>query len=138
MQSPLPSDSPPRAGRPLVLVVDDNDTNRLVLSHCIDALGGDVLMAQHGAAALEMLADAQVDLVLMDIAMPVMDGLEATRRLREAGFARPIIAVTAQMGADDLPRLRSAGFDDLIEKPISAPAIAQALAQAVVAGQHGA
>lgn len=116
--------------RLLVLVVDDNATNRLVLARTVEVLGGTVAFAVNGAEAVECGKRDAYDLVFMDIAMPVMDGLEATRQLREHGISTPIVAVTAQMTAQDLPALVQGGFDHLIEKPISVPPIAEALSYA--------
>ncbi|MDB5466202.1 MAG: Sensor protein [Phenylobacterium sp.] len=113
--------------RLLVLVVDDNATNRLVLAKTVELLGGQVMFAENGAEAVESGRGGAFDLVLMDIAMPIMDGIEATRRLRAHGVVTPIIAVTAHMAERDLPGLVETGFNDLIEKPITVPPIAEAL-----------
>ncbi|RAK60825.1 hypothetical protein DJ021_13905 [Phenylobacterium hankyongense] len=113
--------------RLLVLVVDDNATNRLVLAKTVELLGGQVMFAENGAEAVESGRREAFDLVLMDIAMPIMDGIEATRRLRAHGVSTPIIAVTAHMAERDLPGLVETGFNDLIEKPITVPPIAEAL-----------
>jgi CheY-like chemotaxis protein len=112
----------------LVLVVDDNQTNRLVLGKTLEMLGAQVRFAENGAEALDSSASADFDLVLMDLAMPVMDGIEATARLRGRGVVTPIIAVTAQLV--QLSDLLDKGFDDYIAKPISIPLIAEALAYA--------
>lgn len=114
----------------LVLVVDDNPANRLVLTHVIEMLGGAVREAEDGLAALHALQDSAFHLVLMDIAMPVMDGIEATRQMRSHGLTCPIVAVTAHMGPQDLPELSAAGFDRVIQKPISVAPIAEAMQMA--------
>jgi CheY-like chemotaxis protein len=113
--------------RLLVLVVDDNATNRLVLAKMVELLGGTVKFAENGAEAVESGSNDAFDLVFMDIAMPVMDGIEATRRLRANGVDTPIIAVSAHMADGDLPILVQTGFNDLIQKPITVAPIAEAL-----------
>jgi len=114
-------------GRLLVLVVDDNETNRFVLAQIVEVLGGAVRFAENGVQAVETGSRDRFDLVFMDIAMPLMDGIEATRQLRERGVETPIIAVTAHMNDNDLPRLMEGGFNDLIPKPITVDPIAEAL-----------
>lgn len=111
----------------LVLVVDDNATNRMVLTKTIELLGGEVRIAENGLEALDRSNAASFDLVFMDLAMPVMDGIEATGRLRDSGMTAPIIAVTAQMTESDLPMLLEKGFDDIIPKPITVSPISDAM-----------
>ena len=113
-----------------VLIVDDNETNRLVLTQVVEVLGGAARLAENGLEAVEAAAEQHFDLVLMDIAMPVMDGIEATLKLRANGVVCPIVAVTAQMRPNDRNALVKHGFDDLIPKPISLPLIAQAMERA--------
>lgn len=112
----------------MVLVVEDNETNRKVLTMVVEALGGEVRIAENGAEAVSRGAEAPFDLVFMDLAMPIMDGLEATERLRKNGLIAPIIAVTAHMRESDLPGLLEKGFNDIIPKPISISPIAEAMA----------
>lgn len=111
----------------LVLVVDDNATNRLVLAKTVEALGGEVQLAENGAEAVSCSGGTEFDLVFMDLAMPVMDGFQATAQLRATGVTAPIIAVTAQKLERDLPELLEKGFSDIIPKPISVPPIAEAM-----------
>ena len=103
------------------LVVDDRREVRYLAQHFIEEAGGKVLVAQNGAEALELLSGdtgSQVDLVVMDISMPVMDGYTAARNLRERGFTRPIIALTANAMQGDREKCLAAGFNDYATKPL--------------------
>ncbi len=105
-----------------VLVVEDNPVNQIVAQSILEDLGLSVSIAENGERALEILCNAQFDIVLMDCQMPVMDGFEATRRLRarEAAGGRrtPILALTAQALDGDEEACRRAGMDDYLTKPI--------------------
>uniref|UniRef100_Q479R6 Sensory/regulatory protein RpfC n=1 Tax=Dechloromonas aromatica (strain RCB) TaxID=159087 RepID=Q479R6_DECAR len=108
-----------------ILVVDDRQINRKVVGAMLERLGCHVLMAEHGEEALARLATEVVDLVLMDCQMPVMDGFEATRRIREGEDSRidpatKIIAMTANAMEGDKQRCLAAGMNDYISKPIFA------------------
>lgn len=110
----------PLSGR--VLLVEDNNVNRLVGSAMLQSLGLEVLLAEHGEEALGMLADAVVEAVLMDCQMPVMDGYEATRRIRESERSgsrprTPVIALTANAFSGDVERCLAAGMDAHLAKP---------------------
>jgi PAS domain S-box-containing protein len=105
-----------------VLLVEDNATNRLVAQKMLRSVGLDVVTAEHGAEALQFFAAREFDLVLMDWHMPVMDGLEATRRIRatnERGATIPIIALTANVLEDQREQCLNAGMNDVLTKPIS-------------------
>ena len=107
------------------LLVEDNPTNRLVASKMLEALGVSVAMAEHGGLGVEAARTGQFDLILMDVQMPVMDGLEATRRIRALGgpaAATPIIGLTANAMAHQRDAYMAAGMDGLVAKPIS-PAV---------------
>jgi PAS domain S-box-containing protein len=106
-----------------VLVVEDNATNQLVAQTMLEKLGFRAEVAANGKEALEVLKNIPYDLVLMDCQMPVMDGFEATRRIREgeAGKNRiniPIIAMTAHAMQGDRDRCLKAGMNDYIAKPV--------------------
>jgi two-component system, sensor histidine kinase and response regulator len=106
---------------PLVLVVDDNVINRRVAHHQLARLGYRVIEAENGREALTRAAAASPSVILMDIEMPVMDGYEATRRLRDAerGDRRvPVIALTAHAIAGYRERVMRAGMDDYLTKPL--------------------
>jgi signal transduction histidine kinase/CheY-like chemotaxis protein len=105
-----------------ILIVEDNDVNRMIARQTLISLGVDVLEASDGAEAVAMLQDRSVDLVLMDCQMPVMDGYAATRAIREkeakSGARRmPIVALTADAFDDDAIRSREAGMDAHLGKP---------------------
>ena len=104
-----------------VLIVDDSDANRKVARVFLEREGHLVVEANGGAAGLRELAGNDIDIILMDIAMPEIDGLEATRRIRRMGGPRartPIVAWTAH----DVPGMRlqcaAAGMDGYLTKPI--------------------
>ncbi len=111
------------AGR--VLVVEDNVVNRKVARATLKGFGIEVLEAENGGLALQVLARERVDLVFMDVHMPVMDGLEATRRIRLAEAAgelagrRPIVAMTANVLREAVDACNLAGMDDFLPKPFT-------------------
>lgn len=114
-----------------VLLVEDNENNQRLLTHYLTRLGRaiDVAHAVNGRQGMEMALAGAFDVVLMDMQMPVMDGLEATRRLRQAGYARPIIALTANAMKEDQDRCAAAGCDAFLSKPIDHVIFAQTLAR---------
>ena len=110
----------------VVLLVEDNEVNRLVATAMLEELGCGVQIAETGAAAVAFLESHTPDLVLMDCQMPVMDGFEATRRIRKARNAKfgskhrvPIIALTANAASGDRENCLAAGMDDYLTKPFS-------------------
>ncbi|MGL4714421.1 MAG: response regulator, partial [Aeromonas sp.] len=105
-----------------ILLVDDNATNRKVISAMLDTVGHQVTLAVQGAEALEKLAEADFDLVLMDVQMPVMDGLAATSHIRAAQQPWtniPIIALTADAMPESKQYYLSHGMNGYITKPIN-------------------
>ena len=103
-----------------VLLAEDNEINRFLLQELLAPTGVTLFQAENGLAAVEFLQKESVDLVLMDLQMPVMDGMEATRVIRQEmdGMALPIIAVTANAMEDEKNRGLSGGMNDYITKPI--------------------
>ncbi|MET3665620.1 ATP-binding protein [Caulobacter sp. 1776] len=106
---------------PLILVVDDHDINRRALRQILEAFGARVETAEDALTALAAAETQVFDAILMDVRMPGMDGLEATRRLREGGANRqtPIIAVTGAVSADEVAACREAGMTGWVEKPVN-------------------
>jgi PAS domain S-box-containing protein len=104
-----------------VLVVDDTATNRQILQVFLKKLGFVVITAEDGAQAVERFVADKPDIVLMDVMMPVMDGFEATRRIKAASVIRwvPVIFLTALDKEDDLVNGLDSGGDDYLTKPIS-------------------
>ncbi|MEW6707744.1 MAG: ATP-binding protein [Pseudomonadota bacterium] len=114
-----------------VLVVDDVGGNRRMLADLLSTLGFEVEEAADGAAALRCIGVRMPDLVLMDMAMPVMDGLETTRRLRAepAWSALPVVMVSANASAADRARCLDAGATAFIPKPVNRDALLDVMAQ---------
>ncbi|WP_421172029.1 ATP-binding protein [Aeromonas sp. 601115] len=102
-----------------VLVVEDSPVNQLVVSLMLQKLVGKVRLAANGLEALAQVDEQLPDLILMDMRMPLMDGLEATRRLRELGCTMPIVALTANAMAEDKACCLAQGMDDFLAKPIT-------------------
>ncbi|WP_282875544.1 response regulator [Pseudomonas peli] len=122
---------PQRSRRARVLLVEDNPVNQLVAKGMLGKLGCEVLLANHGGEALTLLETQTVDLILMDCNMPVMDGYETTRQIRQKSeFAElPIIALTANALSDERERCRAAGMDDYLAKPFRKDELAVLLDQ---------
>lgn len=109
-----------------VLLAEDNFVNQMVIRNMISAETHNVIIAENGAMAVDLFIEHAPALILMDLSMPVMDGIEATQRIRmleaERGLVRtPIIAATAHVLDQDRERCRKAGMDDFIAKPIRMP-----------------
>ncbi|MDQ7007175.1 MAG: ATP-binding protein [Acidobacteriota bacterium] len=122
-----------------VLLVEDDTVNQLVARGFLSRFGLEVDTVGDGAQALEALERGGYDLVLMDCHMPVLDGFEATRRLRarEAGGTRiPVVALTASAMEEDRRRCEACGMDDFLVKPLEDQALAQVLARWLGAGSR--
>lgn len=117
--------TPPAERR--ILLVEDSPDNAFLICHFIKPLGYLVDVASDGLQAVEAAARKPYDCILMDIQMPGMDGLEATRRIRAAGFVKPIIALTAHALPTEVEKSLAAGCNDHLTKPISRGALAEAI-----------
>ncbi len=118
------------------LVVEDNRFNQVVVRNLLTRVGVEVDIAENGAVALEMLEQADYDVVFMDVRMPVMNGYEATERIRarDDGLASiPIFAVTADATRGDIQKCLSAGMDRHLSKPLRMKDVVQALETVVPA-----
>jgi PAS domain S-box-containing protein len=129
-----PSADPVWAGRQ-VLCVDDNEKNRRIVELLLRKFGMDVTLCASGGEALDICAMHRFDVILMDIVMPEMDGIETLRRLRSdadgMNRATPTIALTAKLTNEDLVSYSAAGFAGVAGKPINVRELAQAIAPAL-------
>ena len=113
-----------------VLVVDDNETNHLVVKSLLESVVGSIITANNGKQAIECLQSQEVDLVLMDIHMPIMDGIEATLSIRGSNtpFANiPIIALTADPQYQQKRLCKNIGMDEALAKPVKLTEILEAV-----------
>lgn len=108
---------------PKLLLVEDNEMNRDMLSRRLERRGYAIAAAVDGQEGVTKAHSEKPDLILMDMSLPVMDGWEATRRIKAAAETKhiPIIALTAHAMASDEQRARDAGCDDFDTKPIELP-----------------
>jgi signal transduction histidine kinase/CheY-like chemotaxis protein/HPt (histidine-containing phosphotransfer) domain-containing protein len=111
-----------------VLLVEDGEDNRRLISAMLQRRGLRVLCAADGAQGMALALAQAPALILMDIQMPVMDGMAATRQLRAGGFAGPIVALTANVMPHDRLRYQAGGFDACLAKPIEREAFERTLA----------
>lgn len=103
-----------------ILVVDDVRENQMIESIFLKRAGAFVDLASNGLEAIEKALNGSHDAVLMDLHMPYLDGLTATARLRDQGYSKPIIAVTADTQNSVRRRAIEVGFDDYLSKPLKA------------------
>lgn len=108
---------------PKILLVEDNEMNRDMLSRRLERKGYQVVLALDGQSGVEMAQSQTPDLVLMDMSLPVLDGWEATRRLKADAATKhiPVIALTAHAMSSDREKALEAGCDDYDTKPIELP-----------------
>jgi signal transduction histidine kinase len=139
---PLPAAQAPDAptgdlGGLRVLIAEDNPVNQQVLMRQASRLGLRATAVENGKEAVDALAQDEYDAVLMDCQMPVMDGFEATRAIREreqgGGSRIPIVAVTANALREDYERCQASGMDEFVAKPVTLAALANAIRRALVA-----
>ena len=102
-----------------ILVVEDEVYNFTLLKYIFEKEGQEIIWARNGEEAVALFKEnKKFDLILMDIKMPIMDGFEATRRIRNTGSTIPIIAVTAYAMQDDIDKCLAVGCDEVITKPL--------------------
>ncbi|WP_027185945.1 response regulator [Desulfovibrio inopinatus] len=106
-----------------ILLAEDNPVNQFLARRLLENRGFQVSVASSGSEAIEMIAHHVYDIILMDISMPIMDGIDATRRIRELGVQVrgkdiPILALSAHSSPDDLAQYTAAGMNGFIPKPI--------------------
>ena len=118
-EEPAPTERRPRTEKARrVLVVDDGELNREVARHLLEQRGHVVTLVKSGREALEAVGREAFDVILMDVQMPEMDGIETARALRDRGSKTPVVAVTAHAMKGDRERFLAAGMDGYVSKPV--------------------
>jgi two-component system, sensor histidine kinase len=112
-----------------VLIAEDSADNLFVVDKILNNAGVKVDFVENGKDAVEYARANNYDAVLMDLAMPVMDGYEATKELRRTGYTGKIVALTAHALVSDRERCLANGFDEHLSKPVSREALIRALAE---------
>ncbi len=117
----------------LILIVEDNEKNRKLARDVLQVKGYRTIEAETAEGAIAMLATQIPELVLMDIQLPGMNGIQALKKLRELPAAKqvPVIAFTASVMPQDQHQIMAAGFDDFVAKPISVKALVATVAAAL-------
>jgi PAS domain S-box-containing protein len=138
-RQPIAADTPTKLNC-RILLVEDNPSNQLMITFLLRKAGAEVTVAENGRFAVELALTAQksencFDLILMDMQMPVMDGYEATRKLRASGYTKPILALTAHAMTGDRQKCLVAGCDDYMRKPIKQEILFELLEMWVTRGQ---
>lgn len=110
-----------------VLVVEDSEDNQLLMKHILSGKGIDVDFANNGIEGVEKALQGTYDIVLMDIQMPVMDGHEATRKLRSKGFEKPIVALSAHVMKEEIAKSLDAGCNEHLVKPLDSKKLFEVL-----------
>jgi len=121
-----------------VLLAEDNPINREVAAGLLKGLGLDVTFARNGQEAFDATLNDRPDLVIMDMQMPVMDGLESTRKLRMAGFSGPIVGLTANAFVTDRDACLAAGMDAFMAKPVTRARLLETLSPLLGTGETAA
>lgn len=116
-----------------ILIVEDNEMNREILNRRLERRGHVVFLATNGLEAIEQALLCTPDIVLMDLNLPIMDGWEATRRIKQEAATRgiPVLCITAHALIDDRQRGMAAGCDDYETKPIEFERIVDKIARLV-------
>ena len=123
-----------------VLVTDDNPTNRMVAELIMNSIGAEVVCAENGQQALDAVEQLPFDVVLMDLQMPVLDGLAAIRAIREREAAKglprvPVVVVSANVMREQLDESSAAGADDHLGKPVRAEELIAAVVRVIQANE---
>ncbi|GEM_PF-63192 len=127
--------SPPTAARPLrLLLVEDNEVNAIVVESLLEKMGHAVQRAGSGEEAVASVAAGDFDALLMDISLPGIDGIEATRQIRAGGARLPVLAMSAHVFHNEITAVLDAGLDGFVAKPVSPERLAEALEEVVRAG----
>ena len=121
-----------------ILIVEDNEMNRDMLSRRLARRGYQIVLAVDGGEGIAMATAESPDLILMDMSLPVVDGWEATRRLKAEPRTRviPVIGLTAHAMAGDREKVLEAGCDDYDTKPVELPRLLQKI-EALLKGREG-
>lgn len=127
--SPTP-EAPAQETAPLkILVCEDNPLNRRIMVLLLEQMGHHVNLAEDGLAGVSAWRDGDFDLILMDLQMPQLGGIEATREIREQGGTLPIVALTARAVDGDREACLAAGMDDYLSKPVRGDQLRELLAR---------
>ncbi len=110
-----------------ILVAEDNSVNTMVIKAMLLGTKAELIFVENGQDAVDSFRQSKPDLILMDIQMPIMDGIQACKRIRETSVAQPVIALTANVMKDDIKSYQETGFDDVVGKPIEQSQLYKAL-----------
>jgi signal transduction histidine kinase/CheY-like chemotaxis protein len=113
-----------------ILVVDDSTDTRFILTKILTANGAQIDETDNGASGLEKALSGEYDVILLDIQMPVLDGIQTLQELRKKGYSKPVIALTAHAMAEEKERCLKLGFNDYITKPINKTILIEHISQA--------
>lgn len=123
-------------GMPKILIVEDNEMNRDMLSRRLARQGFEVALAVDGKQGVEMASSEKPDLILMDMSLPVMNGWEATEKVKSNPATKniPVIALTAHAMSEDREKCIAAGCDDFDTKPVDLPRLLEKIKALLPAG----
>lgn len=123
-------------GMPKILIVEDNEMNRDMLSRRLARQGFEVALAVDGKQGVEMASSEKPDLILMDMSLPIMNGWEATEKVKSNPATKgiPVIALTAHAMSEDREKCIAAGCDDFDTKPVDLPRLLEKIKALLPAG----
>jgi signal transduction histidine kinase/CheY-like chemotaxis protein len=128
-EAPMPIDYMKTLSGKNILLVEDNQMNRLVATNLLKRYQINIVLANHGREALEKIEEQSFDMILMDLQMPVMDGLEATRLIRKQNNKTPIVALTANAFKSEIASCYEAGMNDFATKPFEVEVLLSTIAK---------